>query len=155
MESLIVVNWKPEKSSNVIHLKESYNVGTVIDLLVNSLMMLVQTCTENEHKLKDFELLRRIKNIIDNGQFEKPETELMIIIKADFEKEWINISFPATQGFLPIELVSDIISYSLFQIISDDKDPEDLRNSIYENMHYHFVKIDNKPISIDEDFLKK
>ena len=156
MEDLIIVKWHPEENRTSISLKEAnYSVELIINMLVNSLCMMVQTCGENEHKLKDYELLSRIKKCIDNGDIINPNKELSIIIKINLEEEWVNISFPSEQGYLPIELTSDIISYSLFQIITYDKNPKELRAMIDEFLVSQFVRADMNTVLIDNEFLNK
>lgn len=156
MEYLILVKWDVEKQETAVSVKEqNYTIDMVLDMLVNSLCMLVQTCTEKEHRLKDYELMNRIISCVKWGRDRMPEEDYKVIIKTNREEEWINISFPSEQGYLPIELTSDIVALAIHEIIQDDKTPEQLLELVLNVLNSQFVRTDLKPVSIDDAFLNK
>lgn len=155
MDKTITVNYKKETSSITIGvLEKGYQIDLVLHMLVSSIASLVQLCGEQNYKLKDFELMYRIKNNLDSKPTIETDKDLMVILKTNLEEEWINVSFPSSQGYLPIEQTIDLITLALYDLIQKDKDPGELRSLIDDIMDRSFIKPDHKPIEFTQSFLK-
>lgn len=156
MQKWLTVKYNSELEKSEIGLPDNtYTVSLVLGMLVSALTSIVQICTEKEFKLKDYQMMNRIKKNLDNGVEINSTKDLTIILKADMEEEWINISFPSEQGFLPIEQTADLICLALYTIIKMDKDPVELRTLVNNGLNASFIKPDLSPIEITDEFLKK
>lgn len=154
MNKTITVNYSKEDEKIVIGVgDETYQINLVLHMLVSAIASLVQLCGEQNYKLKDYQLMHRIKYNLDNGLIIETNQDLMVILTTNLEHEWINISFPRKQGYLPIDQTIDLITQSIYNLIQKDKNPLELRSIIEDALDRSFIKPDSKPIEFTDTFL--
>lgn len=160
MENIIYVNWLPEENKTQISFADrSYSVELIINMLVSGLCSLVQACSENKAKFKDWEMMHRIKTGIDILKFPESDQKLTVIVRANYDEHRVNIAFPEKQGFLPIDLTIDILTMSLYPILNDDRHDESeierIKVSVLSILNSNFINANADPIVIENHFLNK
>lgn len=155
MERTIVLTWLAPEQSVKSESVSDFIASDYVNALLSGLMSMVQISTQNDYKFKDYELMHKIKDILDTGYPVDSDLNLALYIKIDFDAGWVNISFPREQGYLSIEHSIHIVSLAVYRFIVQSADPIKARKKINESIYSAFTNTDYINIEVEDAFLNK
>lgn len=155
-ENRIFLKWYPRKKQSVINVAEpaeKYSHELVGNMLLSAISCLIQTASETTAQVKDYQLLEKALKGLDTQVQPSSKKIFRVIIKADFNKQVVNIGFPEKQGWVSMSETFDLACNALFDILHKFDNKKDIKQEIAEVLKSRFISTDLPPIEYTQEFI--